>query len=258
MKGEMLLKKFLEVSHISKKYQGQDGEVEAIKDISFNAEKGEIISIVGPSGCGKSTLLSIIAGLEDTSSGETYINGEKMSGLNSQIAYMLQTDNLLEWRNIYRNIVLGLEIQKKFTRENLDYVDKLIENYGLEDFKYSYPSQLSGGMKQRAALIRTLVVKPDVLLLDESFSALDYQTKIMVTQDVRKILKKENKTTLMVTHDIPESISMSDKIVVLTKRPSCVKKIHFMDFEDCEDPLERRTHHKFADYFNEIWRELNI
>lgn len=258
MEGKKALKKFLEVRNISKKYQTADREVDAIKDISFNVEKGEIVSIVGPSGCGKSTLLSIIAGLEDATSGETYINGEKIIGLTSKIAYMLQTDNLLEWRNVYRNIILGLEIQKKCTRENLDYVDKLIKDYGLGDFKYSYPSQLSGGMKQRAALIRTLAVKPDVLLLDESFSALDYQTRIMVTQDVRKILKKENKTTLIVTHDIPESIGISDKIVVLTKRPSCVRKIHSMEFEGCENSLERRTHYKFAKYFNEIWHELTI
>ena len=247
---------FLRVSNISKKYQAKNGEVEAITDISFEAKEGEIISIVGPSGCGKSTLLSIIAGLEEATHGQIFINGELIKGISSRIAYMLQTDNLLEWRNIYRNIIFGLEVQKKCTKENLAYVDRLIEEYGLKDFKYSYPSQLSGGMKQRAALIRTLAIKPDILLLDEAFSALDYQTRLQVTEDVREILKNENKTTIMVTHDIPEGISMSDRIMVLTQRPARIRNFHKLDFEGCNKPLKRRAHRKFTEYFDEIWGEL--
>lgn len=190
------MKKILEVKNICKTYQAQNGEIEALKDINFNVKEGEYISIIGPSGCGKSTLLSIIAGLERKTSGETYINGK--------IGYMLQKDNLLEWRTIYNNVLLGLEIQKNNTPENKEYVVDLLKKYGLYEFKDKYPMQLSGGMRQRVALIRTLAIRPQILLLDEAFSALDYQTRLMVTEDVYKILKNENITALMVTHDISE------------------------------------------------------
>lgn len=190
------MKKILEVKDICKTYQAQNGEIEALKDISFDIEEGEYISIIGPSGCGKSTLLSIIAGLESKTKGETYINGK--------IGYMLQKDNLLEWRTIYKNVLLGLEIQNNATTENKEYVLELLKKYGLYEFKDKYPMQLSGGMRQRVALIRTLAIRPKILLLDEAFSALDYQTRLMVTEDIYKILKNENITALMVTHDISE------------------------------------------------------
>lgn len=190
------MKKILEVKDICKTYQAQNGEIEALKDISFDIEEGEYISIIGPSGCGKSTLLSIIAGLESKTKGETYINGK--------IGYMLQKDNLLEWRTIYKNVLLGLEIQNNSTTENKEYVLELLKKYGLYEFKDKYPMQLSGGMRQRVALIRTLAIRPKILLLDEAFSALDYQTRLMVTEDIYKILKNENITALMVTHDISE------------------------------------------------------
>ena len=190
------MKKILEVKNICKTYQSQNGEIEALKNISFDINEGEYISIIGPSGCGKSTLLSIIAGLESKSSGKIYINGK--------IGYMLQKDNLLEWRTIYRNVLLGLEIQKEDTLENRKYVEELLKKYGLYEFKDKYPTQLSGGMRQRVALIRTLAIRPKILLLDEAFSALDYQTRLMVTEDIFKILKAENITALMVTHDITE------------------------------------------------------
>ena len=195
------MKKILEVKDICKTYQAQNGEIEALKDISFDVNEGEYISIIGPSGCGKSTLLSIIAGLECKTSGEIYIDGK--------IGYMLQKDNLLEWRTIYNNVLLGLEIQKNITAENKAYVEELLKKYGLYEFKDKYPSQLSGGMRQRVALIRTLAIRPKVLLLDEAFSALDYQTRLMVTEDIYKILKNENITALMVTHDISEGIFQS-------------------------------------------------
>ena len=190
------MKKILEVKNICKTYQSLNGEIEALKNISFDIKEGEYISIIGPSGCGKSTLLSIISGLESKSSGEIYIDGK--------IGYMLQKDNLLEWRTIYKNVLLGLEIQKDNTQENREYVEELLKKYGLYEFKDKYPAQLSGGMRQRVALIRTLAIRPKILLLDEAFSALDYQTRLMVTEDIFKILKAENITALMVTHDISE------------------------------------------------------
>ncbi len=189
-------KKILEVQNICKTYQAKNGEVKALENINFSVEKGEYISIIGPSGCGKSTLLSIIAGLEPKTDGEIYIEGK--------VGYMLQKDNLLEWRTIYKNVLLGLEIQKELTEENKMYAINLLKKYGLYEFKDKYPTQLSGGMRQRVALIRTLAIRPNILLLDEAFSALDYQTRLMVTEDIYKILKQEHITAVMVTHDISD------------------------------------------------------
>ena len=199
------MKNILEVKNICKTYQAKNGEIEALKDINFKIEEGEYVSIIGPSGCGKSTLLSIIAGLENKTSGTTYINGK--------IGYMLQKDNLLEWRTVLNNVFLGLEIQRSNTPENKKYVIELVKKYGLYEFKDKYPNQLSGGMRQRVALIRTLAIKPKILLLDEAFSALDYQTRLMVTEDIYKILKNEGITALMVTHDISEGRFQSRQYV---------------------------------------------
>jgi len=244
------MEKILEVKNICKTYQAQNGEIEALKDINFDVKEGEYISIIGPSGCGKSTLLSIIAGLENKTAGEIDIKGK--------IGYMLQKDNLLEWRTIYKNVLLGLEIQKSLTPENKMYVEELLKKYGLYEFKDKYPKQLSGGMRQRVALIRTLAIRPKVLLLDEAFSALDYQTRLMVTEDIYKILKNENITALMVTHDISEAISMSDRVIVLTQRPATVKKIYDIDFEmENRTPLTCRENPKFSQYFNLMWKELD-
>ena len=239
----------LEIKNICKIYQAKNGEVEALKNISFNVEEGEYVSIIGPSGCGKSTLLSIISGLETKTSGEIRTNGK--------IGYMLQKDNLLEWRTIYKNVLLGLEIQKENTQEEQEYVNTLLKKYSLYEFKDKYPAQLSGGMRQRVALIRTLAIRPKILLLDEAFSALDYQTRLMVTEDIYKILKNENITALMVTHDISEAISMSDRIVVLSHRPATVKNIYNIDFEiENRTPLNCRESPKFSQYFNLLWKEL--
>ena len=221
-------KSIVRIQNISKTYQAENGEVEALKGINFDVKEGEFISIIGPSGCGKSTLLSIISGLESKTNGEVYIDGK--------VGYMLQKDNLLEWRTIYKNVLLGLEIQKALTEENKNYAIELLKKYGLYEFRNKYPTQLSGGMRQRVALIRTLAIRPKVLLLDEAFSALDYQTRLMVTEDIYKILKAENITVLMVTHDISEAISMSDRVVVLSQRPATVKNIYTIDFE-----MENRT-----------------
>lgn len=243
-------KTILEVKNLGKTYQAENGEIEALKNISFKEKEGEFVSTIGPSGCGKSTLLSIIAGLESKSLGESYIDGK--------VGYMLQKDNLLEWRTIYKNVLLGLEIQNINTAENRKYAEDLLKKYGLYEFKNKYPNQLSGGMRQRVALIRTLAIRPKVLLLDEAFSALDYQTRIMVTNDIYKILKNENITVLMVTHDISEAISMSDRIIVLTNRPASIKNIHEINFGIKErTPLNCRESPKFSEYFNILWKELD-
>lgn len=221
----------LEVKGIGKRYQNKDGEVQALKNVNFRVKPGEFVSIIGPSGCGKSTLLSIIAGLEEKNEGEIYIQNEKVTGVSPKIGYMLQRDCLLEWRTIFSNALFGLEVKGKKSKENIEYVESLLKKYSLYDFKDKYPSEISGGMRQRAALIRTLAVKPKILLLDEAFCALDYQTRIMVTNDIYQILRQENITALIVTHDISEAISMSDRVLVLSKRPGTIKDIHKIDFD---------------------------
>ena len=251
--------KILELKDISKKYQSKKGEIIAIKNINMRVKEGEFVSIIGPSGCGKSTLLSIISGLEEKTTGEIYIEGEKIEGISAKIGYMLQKDCLLEWRTIWSNVVLGLELKGKINEENKNYVENLLKKYNLYDFKDKYPSELSGGMRQRAALIRTLAVRPKILLLDEAFSALDYQTRIMVTNDIYNILRKEGITAIIVTHDISEAISMSDRVAVLTKRPGTIKDIHKIDFEmENRNPINCRENPKFSKYFNTLWKELGV
>ena len=245
------MKEVLKLKKVSKRYQAKNGEVEALSNINFSVKEGEFVSIIGPSGCGKSTLLSIIAGLEPKTEGDIQIDGNT--------GYMLQKDSLLEWRSIYDNVLFGLEIGHKKTKENETYVLDLLKKYGLYEFKDKYPTQLSGGMRQRAALIRTLAIKPNILLLDEAFSALDYQTRIMVTNDIFQILKNENITAVIVTHDISEAISMSDRVIVLSKRPATVKSIHNIEFEmDNRNPINCRESPKFSKYFDTIWKELDV
>ena len=253
------MEKILEVKNISKRYQNYEGEVLAIENINFRVKEGEFVSIIGPSGCGKSTLLSIIAGLEEKTTGEIYIEGEKTIGISNKIGYMLQRDCLLEWRNILNNTLFGLEIKGNRNKETEEYAKELLKKYNLYDFKDKYPSELSGGMRQRVALIRTLAAKPKILLLDEAFSALDYQTRIMVTNDIYSILKKEKITAIIVTHDISEAISMSDRVLVLTKRPGTIKDIHKIDFEiENRTPINCRESPKFSKYFNTLWKELGV
>ncbi len=253
------MKDLLKICEVSKKYQAKNGEIDALHDINFKVSQGELVSIIGPSGCGKSTLLSIIAGLEEKNSGAIYIDGEESEGISPKIGYMLQKDSLLEWRTIYKNVIFGLEVRRINTAENRAYVEQLLKKYHLYEFKDKYPSQLSGGMRQRVALIRTLAIKPKILLLDEAFSALDYQTRIMVTKDIYEILKNEKVTTLMVTHDISEAISMSDRIIILTKRPATVKTIYKIEFEmEGRNPLSVRESPKFSKYFDSIWKELDV
>ena len=247
----------LTLDHLSYAYHTLEGETKALSDISLSVKPGEFVAIVGPSGCGKSTLLSLIAGLLKPEEGEILLNGKSLKESATNIGYMLQRDNLLEWRTILSNVLFGLEIRGAKTPQNVARARELLKTYGLYEFRHKYPRQLSGGMRQRVALIRTLATGPDILLLDEAFSALDYQTRLNVTDDVYRILKREQVTTLMVTHDIPESISMGDKILVLSARPAQVKEILSVDFGPGRSPLSCRANRQFGPYFDHIWKELS-
>ena len=251
------MREFLSVENIKLTYQTTEGETDAIKNVSFTVDKGQFVSIVGPSGCGKSTLLSCIAGLTVPTAGRIILDGQEIKGVSPQVGYMLQTDNLFPWRSIYKNVLLGLEIQKKLTDESTAYVNELLKKYGLWEFRDSYPSALSGGMRQRAALIRTLAVRPRLLLLDEAFSALDYQTRVTVSRDVYNILRSENQTMIMVTHDIPEAVSMSDRIIVLSKRPATVALQTDTPFPKQRDTLAVRTSNEYALCYDTVWKEMS-
>ncbi len=245
--------KLLEIKNLSKNYQTLKGEIPAILNIDLDVYDGEFIAIVGSSGCGKSTLLNILANLDNYTSG--VINYHKK---NLKIGYMLQEDALFPWLTILDNALLGLKIEKKLTESNIAYVKNLLQTYGLGDFLDKYPSELSGGMKQRVALIRTLAIKPDILLLDEPFSALDYQSRLAVSNDVYKIIKKEHKTVIMITHDIAEAISLASRIVVLSKRPAKIKSIYEVKLANPSDPISNRQDKKFTTYYDQIWRDLDV
>jgi len=247
------------LDNISMTYHQREGETHALRNISFDVAEGEFIGIVGPSGCGKTTILSLIAGLIKPTSGTVYVEGKPVEGPSFKVGYMLQQDHLFEWRTILQNVLLGLEIQGKVNKETKSRAEELLENYGLGEFKNHYPYQLSGGMRQRVALIRTLAINPKILLLDEPFSALDYQTRLAVSDEVADIIKKEKKTTLLVTHDISEAISMSNRVIVLTKRPATIKNIYEINLTCKEhNPISCRQAPEFREYFNAIWKELDI
>lgn len=242
----------LEIVNLKKNYYDSSNEITAIEDISLSIKEKEFISIVGPSGCGKSTLLSILSDIENKTSG-TIIYKKPI-----RIGYMLQSDSLFPWRTILDNCLLPLEISGKVNKDNKKYVIDLLKKYGLEEFIYKYPSSLSGGMKQRVALIRTLATKPDILLMDEPFSALDYQTRLTLSDYIYDMIKKENKTAIMVTHDIQEAISMSDRIIVLTKRPSTIKNEYIINLTNKSTPINNRKTKEFQDYSERIWRDLDV
>ena len=244
--------KILEIKNLNKTYHTLKKEIIALEDISFSVNKGDFISIVGPSGCGKSTILSILSGLLNKSSGEVNMNK------NITMAYMLQDDCLLPFKTILENCLIGLEINNKLNDENKEYVINLLNTYGLGEFINSYPSNLSGGMRQRVALIRTLAIKPDILLLDEALSALDYQSRLAISDDLYKIIKQEGKTAIMVTHDIGEAISISNKVIVLTKRPAKVKNIYEIKYSNRSTPMNNRNSKEFSKYFDLIWRDLDV
>ncbi|GAA0122949.1 MULTISPECIES: ABC transporter ATP-binding protein [Clostridium] len=242
----------VKVNNVNMSFYTLEGELQVLKDLNFSVEEGKILALLGPSGCGKSTMLNILSNLLKPTSGEVQINGK--------IGYMFQRDHLLEWRTIMDNITIGLEIQKKLNDEAIKKIESLLKVYGLWEFRNRYPKELSGGMRQRVALIRTLSVDPDVLLLDEPFSALDYQTRLLVNDDIYKIIKNEKKTTILVTHDISEAISMADFVMVLSKRPSTIKSTYDINLTIDEEktPLSARKAPEFKDYFNLLWKELDI
>lgn len=248
----------LELKNINYSYHTLDGETKALSDISFALTSGEFTAVVGPSGCGKSTLLSLIAGLMKPESGEIFLNGEPLTENSSKIGYMLQHDHLFEWRTVYRNVILGLEIRGALTAESKKKAESLLEQYGLLPFAHARPSELSGGMRQRAALIRTLILEPGLLLLDEPFSALDYQTRLAVSDDIGQIIRRSGKTALLVTHDLSEAVSISDRVIILSERPASIARIVPIAFAlEKDTPLNRRNAPEFKNYFNEIWKELN-
>lgn len=248
----------LELKNINYSYHTLDGETKALSDISFALTSGEFTAVVGPSGCGKSTLLSLIAGLMKPESGEIFLNGEPLTENSSKIGYMLQHDHLFEWRTVYRNVFLGLEIRGALTAESKKKAESLLKQYGLLPFAHARPSELSGGMRQRAALIRTLILEPELLLLDEPFSALDYQTRLTVSDDIGQIIRRSGKTALLVTHDLSEAVSISDRVIILSERPASIARIVPIAFAlEKDTPLNRRNAPEFKNYFNEIWKELN-
>jgi len=250
----------LELKNIGMNYHDIHSETIAIDNISFGVAKGEFVSIVGPSGCGKSTLLSIISGLLKPSRGECLIEGKPTADggkVSRSVGYMLQSDHLFEWRTILGNTLLGLEIRGELNPQSRAACENLLARYGLAEFSNHRPSQLSGGMRQRAALIRTLAIDPSILLLDEPFSSLDFQTRLRVTDDIATIIRKEGKTAILVTHDISEAVSVSDRVIVLSNRPSNIVNIHHIGLSDTETPpIKAREHPDFRKHFNLIWKEL--
>lgn len=243
------MKTLVKLLNINKSFFSDNGVVEVLKNITFDIKENEIVAILGPSGCGKSTILNILSSLEKETSGNITSN--------CKLGYMFQKDNLLEWRTILNNVLLGLEVKHIKTEENINYAKGLLKKYQLEEFSSYYPSSLSGGMRQRVSLIRTLTLKPDLLLLDEPFSALDAQTKLTVQNDVFNIIKQEKKSALIVTHDISEAIALSDKIIILSSRPATIKKVIDISFKNLS-PIERRKDTSFTKYYNEICEELGI
>lgn len=236
------------INNISKTFFQKTKTLKVIDNLTLNVKQGEIVAIVGPSGGGKSTILNLIAGLMSPDSGTIEINGK--------VGYMFQHDLLFEWRTIIDNIMIGLEISKKIDNQDLEKATNLLKKYDLIEFKNMKPSELSGGMRQRIALIRTLMLNPNILLLDEPFSALDAQTRIKISNDIYQMIKEEHLTAILVTHDISEAISLADKIIVLSKRPAHVKKEYIVEIEE-STPLKRRSNSKFSKYFEQIWNDLN-
>ncbi|HIX25239.1 MAG TPA: ABC transporter ATP-binding protein [Candidatus Lachnoclostridium avicola] len=248
----------LEVSGVSHSYHTMEGETKALSHITFSIFNGEFVAVVGPSGCGKTTLLTLLDGLAAPEAGTILVNGRPVSEARQHIGYMFQRDRLLEWRTILANVSLGLEIQKRMTSQAREELISMLDAYGLGEFAGSRPSELSGGMRQRAALIRTLALKPDLLLLDEPFSALDYQTRLTVCDDISSIIRKNGKTAVLVTHDLSEAISAADRILVLSSRPGTIKAEIPLDFSGETSPIRRRNMPEFSAYFNLVWKELKI
>lgn len=250
-------KTVVEIDRVNLTYHEPHAETMALTNLSLRVQSGEFVGVVGPSGCGKTSMLSLLAGLIRPSSGTVRIQGREPGQTQKPVGYMLQRDHLLDWRNIEGNVMLGLEVQRKKTPEGAAYARELLNTYGLGEFKRHYPRQLSGGMRQKVALIRTLALEPDILLLDEPFSALDYQTRLKLADEVHTIIKQEGKTAILVTHDIAEAISMSDRVLVFTARPGSIKGEYPIAFNGNASPLGRRNLPGFKDYFDVIWKEMD-
>ncbi|WP_018248957.1 ABC transporter ATP-binding protein [Orenia marismortui] len=250
----------VEFKGVGMKYHTLDGETEALKDLSFAVEENEFISLIGPSGCGKSTTLSLLSGLLSPTEGKVIIDGQEIEGINKRVGYMLQEDYLFPWRSILDNVLLGLEIKGELNSKTRNKAKQLLKDYGLDDFEGHYPEQLSGGMRQRVALARTLAIEPDILLLDEPFSALDYHTKLALEDEVAQILREEKKTVILVTHDIAEAIAMSDRVLVFTGRPGRIKREYKIDLsiDGNFSTFKARESTEFSSYFNSMWEELDI
>lgn len=241
----------LELNNLSFSYHSLFGETEALHNISFRIPKGSFVAIVGPSGCGKSTLLSLIAGLLPCREGNI------VKQYDFTIGYMLQRDTLFEWKSVYDNACLGPSLQHNLTIDKKKLIDRLFEDYGLSEFKDKRPFELSGGMKQRVALIRTLATEPELLLLDEPFSALDYQTRLNVSDDICRLIRNAGKTMLLITHDLGEAISVADKVIVLSAGPATVKTELEIRLPARNNPVELRTSPEYNQYFSTLWKELN-
>jgi NitT/TauT family transport system ATP-binding protein len=251
------LNEVVRAEHITKRYHTLGGEIEVIRDLSLSVYEGEFLAVVGPSGCGKTTVLSLIAGLLEPSSGRVLIDGEAVDGHHGKVGYMLQRDHLFEWRTIEENILLGLQIKKNCNRQTRQKALELLDKYGLGDFRKYHPHQLSGGMRQKVALIRTLAVDPEILLLDEPFSSLDYQTRLVLSGEIVDIIRKEKKTAVLVTHDIAEAISMADRVLVLSARPAAISaEVPIRLADQSASPLVKRKDPGFQQYFDTLWKEL--
>jgi len=248
----------VELEHVTVTYHTPSGETRAVEDLSLRVEEGEFVSVVGPSGCGKSTLLSLIAGLIRPDAGEVRVGGVPVQGPNPAVGYMLQQDHLFEWRTVLDNCLLGLEVRGRRTPAAVARVRGLLASCGLAEFAHRFPGQLSGGMRQRAALVRTLALNPKVLLLDEPFSALDYQTRLKLEDEMSQILRAQRRTVVLVTHDIAEAVSMADRVVVLTQRPARLKREYVIDLSPRRSPVQVRESPGFSRYFRDIWRDLDV
>ncbi len=240
------------------RFSGRAGTLTAVQDVTFGITDGEVVSLIGPSGCGKSTLLNIGAGLNPASSGHAYVDGEPVIGPNSHVAFMLQKDLMLPWRTIAENVMFGAEIQGVSKESREDRAHALLHKFRLTEFGKHFPHQLSGGMRQRAALARTLAVDPSVLLLDEPFSAVDAQTRIMLQYDLAQTLKEAGKTALLITHDLLEAVIMSDRILVMSRRPGKIIDEVRIDIPNREDPIARRRDHRVQDYASRLMDRLDI
>jgi NitT/TauT family transport system ATP-binding protein len=251
----------VELHGVGLRYFGREGETEALQDISLSVAPGEFIAIIGQSGCGKSTLLSLISGILKPTEGQVLVDGQPVTGPTRKVGYMLQQDYLFEWRTILENAVIGAEIQGADMGKARERATQLLTRYGLGQFLNHLPRQLSGGMRQRVALARTLCTEPDVVLLDEPFSALDSQTRIALADEITEILRREGKTAILVTHDIGEAVSMTERVVVLSRRPGRVKSQHAIRYAAAGGrpaPFAARNAPEFNGYFNTLWKELEV